>query len=126
MFFLGEWFSDCAIMYSILETVPIISGSDRKRMQYVPDNIGGSCLYGTTWKSYISKTKNREFDPDSGLHKTKLYSERPELKEIFKEFADLYFPDHKYNNIQINKNFPCVPHFDSLNQGVSALVAFGD
>jgi hypothetical protein len=129
--FIGEWFSDCAIMYSILENVKFYSGNERKEMLYVKAGEGGSMLYGTTWKGHLAwrdgKQIFREKEPDTpGQYKTKVYAEYPELKAIFKEFADYHFPDFVYHQVQMNKNFPCPPHFDSANRGESVLCVFGD
>ena len=117
-------------MYSILEEVKFYSGTERKEMLYVKSNEGGSMLYGTTWKSFLTykdgKQVLREHDKETGKYKTKVYSEMPELKAIFKEFADYHFPDFEYSQVQMNKSFPCPPHFDSANIGESVLCVFGD
>ena len=83
-------------------------------------------LYGCTWKSYLSKDKKREYDEQTGLYKTKVYSENPELKDIFKEFSFLHFPDFEWTQVQMNLNWPCPPHRDSSNVSESILVALGD
>tara|TARA_R110002051_G_C8432511_1_gene453694 strand:+ start:30 stop:596 length:567 start_codon:yes stop_codon:yes gene_type:complete len=128
--FLGEWFADNAIMYSILEELPFYSGTERQKMLYTKAGEGGSMLYGTTWKSHLTykdgKQIFREYDDETGRYKTKIYSEYPALKEIFKEFADYHFPDFEYKQLQMNKNFPCPPHYDSKNVGESVLCVFGD
>ena len=125
-YFINDWDSDCAIMYDILETIPFYSGSERSKMLYVNSNIGGSMLYGVTWKSYLTPTLSREFDIETSLYKTKVYSEYPELKDVFREFADLYFPEFAWSQCQMNKSYPCPPHKDSKNIGNSCLVAFGN
>ena len=125
-YFTGEWFADNAIMTQFLEDVEFYSGSERKRMYKMPKGVdGGSMLLGLTWKSYLSPTKNREYDPESGMSKTKVFSEYPELKEIFKEFASIWFNDFEWTQVQMNKNFPCPPHKDSKNIGESVAVGFG-
>lgn len=125
-YFINDWDSDCSIMYDILETINFYSGSERNKMLYVSPKTGGSMLFGTTWKSYISENQLREFDPDTGLYKTKIYSEHPDLLDVFEEFANLYFPNFEWSQVQMNKNYPCPPHFDSKNIGQSCMVAFGD
>ena len=73
MIFSGDWEFDNLIMESYLEKMNIISGSDRNRMLYVNKKIGGSALYGTTWRSYMSPTMSRPpSDKYEGQHKTKL------------------------------------------------------
>jgi hypothetical protein len=125
--FLGEWFSDCAIMYTILEELPFYTGTERKKMLY---SKGHSMLYGTTWKAHLTyrdgKQIFREPDKETSKFKTKMYSEYPALKQIFREFAEYHFPDFEYTQVQMNKDFPCPPHFDSLNIGESVLCVFGD
>ena len=125
-YFTNDWDSDCAIMFDLLESIEFYSGSERNRMLYVSPKIGGSMLYGTTWKSYMSPDQMREYDEESGLYKTKIYRDNPELKEVFKEYASLYFPSFEWTQVQMNKNYPCPPHFDSKNVGTSCMVAFGD
>jgi hypothetical protein len=125
-YFTGDWFQDNLIMTDILDQIDFYSGSERKRMLRVPFKIGGSMLYGTTWKSYLSPTKKRTKDEETGLYKTKIYDLYPELKNIFKEFADYHLPTFNYTQVQMNKNFPCPPHIDSQNIGESILCCFGD
>ena len=125
-YFTNDWDSDCAIMFDLLESIQFYSGSERNRMLYVSPKIGGSMLYGTTWKSYMSADQMREYDEESGLYKTKIYRDNPELKEVFKEYASLYFPSFEWTQVQMNKNYPIGPHFDSKNVGTSCMVAFGD
>ena len=125
-YFTGNWWADNAIMVQFLDDVEFYSGSERKKMYKMPKGVdGGSMLLGLTWKSYLSPTKNREYDPESGMSKTKVFSEYPQLKEIFKEFAHIWFPDFVYDQTQMNKNFPCPPHKDSKNIGESIAVGFG-
>ena len=126
IYFTGEWYSDSAIMTGFLEEVEFYSGTERKKMLNVSKKIGGSMLYGTTWRSYLTKTRTRTKCEETGLYKTKVYDEHPELKGIFKEFATLHFPNFKYEQVQMNKNFTCPPHKDSKNIGESVLCCFGD
>mgnify|MGYP003655010628 CR=1 FL=1 len=127
MFFTGEWFSDNSIMCSVLEKLEYYSGTERREMVKVHPSVGGSMLYGLTWRGpYLSPTKQRTRDEETGLFKTKVYDMYPELKPIFREFANLHFPDHKWEQTQINKCFPCPPHKDGNNIGVSVLCCFGD
>ena len=125
-YFTGDWLSDNAIMFDFLEDVHFYSGSERRRMLSVSEKVGGSMLYGLTWKGYLSKTKNRTIDPSTGLYKTKVMDDYPKLAEIFKEFAELHFPNHVWEQVQMNKNFPCPPHTDSSNITSSILCCFGD
>ena len=124
-YFCGDWNMDNGIMTDILDEVHFYSGSERKKMLKTKGDAG-SMLFGVTWKSYLSPTKNREYDVETGKYKTKVYAENPHLKEIFKEFANIYFEDFDYSQVQMNKNFPCPPHRDSKNVGESVAVGFGD
>ena len=126
MTFTGDWYSDNLIMTSILDTVDFYSGTERKKMLKVPERIGGSMLYGVTWRGYLSPNKKRTHDPETGLYRTKIYDIRPDLKNIFREFADYHFPDFEWFQVQMNKNFPCPPHKDSTNVSESILCCFGD
>ena len=125
-YFIGDWYSDSAIMRDFLDDIEFYSGTERRKMLIVPPSVGGSMLFGTTWRSYLSPTKNREFDDETGKYKTKVYAENPHLKGVFKEFSQLYFPDFSWEQIQLNKNFKCPPHKDKKNIGESVLCCFGD
>ena len=124
--FTGNWEEDNFIMTNILDAVEFYSGTERKKMLKVPKSIGGSMLYGLTWRGYLSPTKNRTLDPETGLYFTKVVDVYPELKDIFREFANKYFPKHQWEQVQMNKNFPCPVHRDSSNISESILCCFGD
>ncbi len=126
-YFSGIWEADNAIMADFLDDVEFYSGSERVKMYKMPKGEdGGSMLYGTTWKSYLSPTRNREKDLETGMSKTKVYSLYPELKEIFKEYASIWFNDFEWTQVQMNKNFRTPPHKDSKNIGESIIVGIGD
>lgn len=129
-YFIGDYYSDLCIMESYISQVKFYSGTERKQMLKKQDikhpKDGGSMLYGTTWKKYLSPTKNRTQSPWKNLYYTKVVDLHPELDSIFKEFASIYFPDFSYDQVQMNKNYPCGPHKDSKNIGESVLVCFGD
>lgn len=124
-FFTGDIEEDNFVMTNILDNIDFYSGTDRKKMLNVSKG-NGSMLYGFTWRSWLSPNKSRTYHADVGLYSTKCYDMYPELKEIFKEYSQLYFPDFQYLNIQMNKNFPCPRHIDSTNVGESVLCCFGD
>jgi hypothetical protein len=130
-FFIGEKYFDDAVMYNILEGINFYSGTERKKMLKVSDKVGGSMLYGNTWKGFLKRDSEgnkvyRPRDPASPCkYLTKVKSENPELADIFKEYANLYFPNFEYKQVQMNKNYPCPPHNDR-NKGDSVLVAFGE
>jgi hypothetical protein len=126
MTFNGDWLGDNTIMTEILDKIDFYSGTERKLMLKVNPKEGGSMLYGTTWRGYLSPTKNRTFDEETGKYRTKIYDLHPELKDIFKEFADYHFPEFAYSQVQMNKNFCCPPHVDSKNIGESVLCCFGN
>ena len=126
IYFGGDWETDNKIMEGFLSKMDIVSGSLRNKMLYVNKNIGGSALYGSTWKSYMSPTKSRPPNARfTGLFDTKLVTNHPEMEMIFKEFSGLYFPDLFWTQVQINKNYQTPEHTDSDNTGESVLCAFG-
>lgn len=124
-YFTGDWEDDNLIMEQILDQVEFYSGTERRKMLKVSPKIGGSMLYGITWRGYLSPTKTRTKDEETGLYKTKVCDEYPDLKNIFKEFAKFHFPKHEWEQVQMNKNFPCPPHKDSTNISESVLCCFG-
>ena len=127
MVFTGNWETDNLIMESYLDKLDIVSGSDRNKMLYMNKKLGGSALFGTTWKSYITPTRNRPpSEKYSGQFKTKLLAEHPNMVSVFEEFAGFYFPEFLWTQIQINKNFTAPKHKDSANVGESVLCSFGD
>ncbi len=126
--FTGDWQKDCDIMEEHLKKYKYYVGSTRSKMLYVkPGN--GSVLYGTTWKGYLTTkedgTKIMRQKHSKGKYNTNFKRDNPELGGILREFQQLYFKDFEYNQVTINKNFPCPPHFDSKNCGESVLIAFG-
>ena len=127
-YFTGDIHEDSLMMTTILSELEYYSGSERKGMtvdKHPKD--GGSMLYSATWRGpYLSPTKQREFDEETGFWKTKIYAEHPELKAIFKEYANIYFPDFQYISVQMNKNFRIKKHTDSMNMNESVLCCFGD
>jgi len=126
MVFCGDWETDNKIMESFLDEMKIVSGTARNNLYYVKKSEGGSALFGHTWRSYLSPTKNRT--PShlfKNLCQTKLVDDHPDMINIFAEFANLYFPEFFYTQIQINKNYPVGIHKDSSNTGESVLCAFG-
>ena len=126
-YFIGEWYADNAIMSSYLDLMTIVSGTNRNNLHKVHKKIGGSALYGTTWKSYLSPTRNKTPSKKyKGLCQTKLVDEHPIMELVFEEFSKLYFSDFFWTQVMINKNYQIPKHFDSANVGESVLCAFGD
>lgn len=123
---------DCSILESILEQVEFYSGTERKKMLHVNHKIGGSMLYGLTWRAFLKRDKKtgeiitRKKDLATGLYYTKIMTDYPDLQQVFYEFGQLYFPDFEFNQVQMNKNFKCPPHKDSQNVGESILISIGD
>ena len=129
--FTKNYNEDYFIMTNILDSIDFYSGSDRRRMmtengvKHPHKNDGGSMLYGLTWRGFLTKEKNRTKIAE-GVYCTKITDIEPDLDEVFKEFASIYFPDFEFGQVQMNKNFPCPPHLDSSNVGESMLCTFGD
>ena len=132
MYFTGEFQADLGILYELLEEVEFYSGNDRKRMlRHRNDGKMGSMTYGYTWKGLLRKYPDgskwlRPAAPVKGMFLTKCMELYPHLKDVYEEFASLYFPDFTFTHIQMNKNFPCPRHIDSKNVGESILVCLGD
>ena len=129
MYFNGnDWYGDCCILQQFLSEMRYYSGTERKKL-YRHSNLSGdigSMLYGYTWRGYLSPTKMRTPAPWKGLYQTKCVDLYPEFREVANEFAEKYFPHFEWCNIQLNKNYPIPPHFDSVNVGTSKIVALGD
>ena len=124
----NDWCGDCCIFQSFLNEMVFYSGTERKRI-YKHSNLSGnigSMLYGLTWRGYLSPTKTRTPSIYKGLYQTKCMDLYPEFYEVAREFSNHYFPDFEWCQIQLNKNFPIPPHFDSVNVGESIIVGFGD
>ena len=129
MYFNGNDFNgDCCILQSWLEEMKFYSGSERLRVYKHSNTTGniGSMLYGYTWKGYLTPTRTRTPSPWKGLYNTKCVDLYPEFGKVAREFADKYFPDFEWCNLQLNKNFPIPPHFDSTNIGTSIIIGLGD
>ena len=118
-YFTGEWYSDNAIMCEYIRDMQVVSGTDRNKILRVNPKLGGSNLYGYTWRSYLTPTRNRTPSKFPNLWNTKLLDDYPEFHDIAKEFRDLHFPTFKYSQIQINKNYTIPAHKDSRNVGES-------
>ena len=122
---------DLCIMECIMDQIKFYSGTERKKMIKVPPSIGGSMLYGLTWRAYLKKdpitgdiiTRRKH---SKGLYYTKIMDDHPDLQDIFNEFGKKYLSEFEFTQVQLNKNFPCPPHQDSKNTGESIVVAFGD
>ena len=125
-FFIGEWYSDLAILECYMRTIKTKTSTDRLRKFKIKNSVGYSATYGVVKKKWLSATTEREYCEKTGLYKTTLYSDRPELMEVFTEFRDIYFRDFEFNSIQLNKNYALGRHRDRGNNGNSVLVACGD
>ena len=124
----GDIMTDCSLIYNYLEDIPLRTGTYRRTTF---GKEGASVLYGDNWKGFLKYDSDgnkvmREKSSTPGRYNTKIKTEHPYLMDIFKEFRDHYFPDFKFNQVQINKNFSMKKHLDSRNVGKSYLVSFGD
>lgn len=124
--FSGDYLKDCEILLEHIKDINYATPTSRMKQFNIPKKIGGSVLYGYTWRSYISKKKDREYCDEMKRYKTTLHSERPELWNIFKQFRDKHFPGFKFSGVQLNKNYRILPHKDNANVGQSYLVVLGD
>ena len=132
-YFIGDWYSDSAIMYSILNELTLYTGNDRCGSKIFIKNDKKvkkpqSCKFGCTWRQMIGKNI-RNYCPILKGYKTKLYEEQPKLFNVFNEFRDLYFKDFKFDSVTINymsQGCSMKQHYDKVNVGDSVLCAFGD
>ena len=126
--FTGDIIQDCSIMYTLLEEIPLRSGSSRRRLC----KQGASVLYGHSWKGFLKYDENghkicRVRHPtEKGMFLTQLKANHPYLQDYFNEFRDLHFPGFQFSQVMINKNYPVKKHKDTKNVGVSTLISFGD
>ena len=125
-FFIGEWYSDLAILECYMRTIDYNTGTNRLKKFKIKKSVGGSITYGFVKFGYMSKTKSRKFCEENKMYESVLLTERPELLEVFSEFRDIYFKDFEFNSIQLNKNYALGRHRDKGNCGESVLVACGD
>ena len=125
-FFIGEWYSDLAILECYMRTIKAKTGTNRLKKFKIKNSVGYSVTYGFVKFGYMSKTKSRKFCEENKMYESVLLTERPELLEVFSEFRDIYFTDFDFNSIQLNYNFALGPHKDRGNTGESILVACGD
>ena len=126
MVFCGDWDLDKCIMIDFIKNLKYYWSSSRNEMVgKLPRNKDiRSSLYGVTYKQGVYCKKEK--DENSNYFLSCCKSDYPHLQEIFEEFRDLYFPDFEFQNVQINKNYKCKPHFDSVNNGESILVCMGE
>ena len=103
--FCGYWDQDLALMYSYLEDMEIVSGTDRQKMYKMKKRDGGSALFGHTWKKYLSPTKNR---PPSkkfkNLFETKLLTQI----YMFCLWYRSYYISYRLNTNMYIKGLQCV------------------
>ena len=126
--FTGIYRDDLKIMEKRIGRLKFQTSTNRKKLLTVPESLGGSMLWGSTFRQHPAHYKQRKPDPDTNgkLNMTKLKEEEPDLRDYFIGFRDWYFPDFKFNSVHVNKNYGTPPHFDSKNTSTSVLVAFGD
>ena len=121
--FVKSWEEDCKVMEKIISKIEYLHS--RPKMAYCSKG-NGTALYGDTWKSHAGAHFVRQPHPTKkGRWITELKRKNPHLMPIFVEFGKKYFPEFKFTQIQMNKNWYCPPHFDAKNTGESVLVAFG-
>jgi hypothetical protein len=129
-YFTGEYYADCFIMTDILDQLDFYSGTESKPLQVNKRKGSGRMLYGYTWKGFLKwdgeEKVCRTESPYKGLYNTKIKDQHPELEDIFKEFAQLYFPNHIWDSVQITRDFLIKRHRDKQNIGTSIICGFGD
>ena len=126
MSFTGDYKIDTEILLNIIKDINYDTGSARLKKFKIPKKVGGSILYGDTWRGYLSPTKSREWDESRKRFKTQIKSQRPYLQNVFEEFRDFHFSDFEFSQVQLNKNYKISRHIDSVNCGKSYLVCCGE
>lgn len=129
-YFTGDYLSDYVIMTDILDQLEFYSGGESTPLQVNKRKGSGRMLYGYTFKGFLKWNGDekvfRTESPYKGLYNTKIKDKHPDLEYIFKEFADLYFPKHIWDSVQITKDFLIKRHRDRQNIGDSYICGFGD
>lgn len=124
----GDLEDDCNIMTYYLGDLDIYTGTNRKKLC----KKGGSMLYGTTWRGYLStdsktgKKIYRTKNPNGNNYLTQSKVKYPWLEDLFREFCYLHCCKFEFNQVMINKDFPIGWHYDKANVGLSWLVSFGN
>ena len=119
---------DYLIMTQYISMLEIKSGTNRKKQE----PRGGSMLYGTTWRSYLSTDKKtgekiyRKKNPNGKGFLTQSKVKYPWFEDLCKEFTYLYCDDFNWSQIMINEDYPIGWHKDKANIGLSYLCTFGD
>jgi len=131
-YFTGDFYSDSAIMYDVLDSLYLRTGYERSGTKFFAREKkcrkADSMKVGWTWRKRCGD-KDREFDEEKGLYKTVLLSENPNLMNMFKEYSDHHFNEFEWSEITINRmpsGTSIKEHLDKKNVGDSILVAFGD
>lgn len=112
-----------------------------KQLTSIPEeefNTLTEMLNNATFDNKVGKSNRRGFDKHKsltfGLTKARFKGtvglsrhtlKYPKIFEEVNRIGKLCCP-FEYNAIHINKNVVCPPHIDSANNGVSALISFGD
>ena len=101
-YFNSDKSTDDMVMFNILEGIDFYSGTERKKMLYVPKG-DGSMLWGNTWKGFLKRNPEtgekifRPKDPQNPTrYLTKVKAENPELKQVFEEYSKKYFDKSKH------------------------------
>lgn len=125
-YFTGTWEEDMKLLEKQLEKIEFKTPTSRRLKFNRPWPSEGSVLYGYTWRSYISKHKQRKLDEEAGRYETTLKTQFPELQKMFEELRNIYFEDFKFTGVQLNRNYRILPHKDTANIGESVLISCGD
>tara|TARA_R110002020_G_scaffold361573_1_gene574081 strand:+ start:2106 stop:2678 length:573 start_codon:yes stop_codon:yes gene_type:complete len=97
--------------------LPGLTKTGKRKVNHGIGNLAESQTFGKTKSMFvknapiIDRVGNRMF---------------PKVYEMLKKIADIHFPDFEYQDICLNHNFKCEPHFDKKNRGASYIVGFGD
>lgn len=126
MSFTGDYQLDTEILLEYIKNLKYNTATARMKKFNIKRSVGGSILYGDTWRSYLSKNKNREYDEKRKKYLTEVKRLNPKLQSVFEEFRDFHFPHFHFTQVQLNKNYKIPRHIDSQNIGESVLVCCGN
>lgn len=126
MSFTGDYNIDTEILLNHIKNLKYITGNNRMIKYKIKRSVGGSILYGDTWRKYLNKERSREYDNNRKRYITELKRTQPHLQQIFEEFRDFHFPTFNFTQVMLNKNYKIPRHKDSSNIGISVLVSCGD
>ena len=104
-----------------------VSGLLKTRQTPRDKEMGNIRRIGEPCDSSIFGLVRQMFSKKTDLEQSRKNKKYPELYQNIMELGLIILPeDFEYNQICLNKNLQCLPHFDGRNVGNSYIVSFGD